>query len=148
MPHAKLLPLLAALPMLAVACRSTPAGEEVPFQRVYSGPLGVSHEAKNAVVRSEEEWRALWSAGGPGMVAPPLSIDWSNRMLIAVALGSRPSGGFAVTIERIALVGSRLSVHARESRPAPDSLQITMVTAPFDCVSVPKSDGRVVFTVE
>jgi hypothetical protein len=129
-------------------CRSNPADGEVAFTRKFSGPIGVADEAKNAVVKSQEEWRALWAAGGPGRVAPPVELDWSKSMLIAVALGSRPSGGFSVVIEKVTREGSRLFVTARETRPAPDSMQTTMVTAPFDCVELPRFEGRVVFTVE
>jgi hypothetical protein len=86
-------------------CRSNPADGEVAFTRKFSGPIGVADEAKNAVVKSQEEWRALWAAGGPGRVAPPVELDWSKSMLIAVALGSRPSGGFSVVIEKVTREG-------------------------------------------
>lgn len=133
---------------LVAGCRTPAQESEVAFERALSGQLGLSLEAKNAVVKSAEEWRALFSANGPDMKAPPVDIDWSKRMLIAVSLGSRPSGGYAVEIDRIVRQGEHWVVHARESRPAAGSLQTTMITAPFDCVSTARYEGKVDFTVE
>ncbi len=141
-------PALSLLAFTFVGCHATPANTEVAFERVLSGQLGLSMEAKNAVVKNVEEWRALFRASGPGIEAPPLNIDWSKSMLIAVSLGSRPSGGYAVAIDSLTLKGSHWIVHARESRPAKDSLQTTMITAPFDCIATARFAGRVDFIVE
>ncbi len=133
---------------LVGACHSPVANSEVAFERVLSGQLGLSQEPKNAVVKSAEEWHALFRASGPGVEPPPIDIDWSRKMLIAVSLGSRPSGGYAVVIDGLTLKDSHWIVHARESRPAKDSLQTTMITAPFDCVATARFDGQVDFVVE
>ena len=133
---------------LVSACQSSSQQDEISFERALSGQVGLSSEAKNAVVRSPEEWRALCSGSAPGIAAPVANIDWSKRMLIAVSLGSRPSGGYAVEIKRVYRQGSHWIVHARETRPGPDSMQTAMITAPFDCVATPRFEGRVVFTVE
>ncbi len=148
-PIMNVVPLLSLFSLSLVgACHSTPEHSEVPFERMLSGQLGLSQEAKNAVVKSAEEWRALFRTSGPGIEPPPLDIDWSKKMLIAVSLGSRPSGGYAVAIDSLSLKDSHWVVHARESRPAKDSLQTTMITAPFDCVATARFDGRVDFIVE
>ena len=142
-------PLLSLFAMSFVgACHSTGSNTDVPFERVLSGQLGLSQEPKNAVVKSAEEWRALFRTSGPGLEPPPVDIDWSKQMLIAVSLGSRPSGGYAVAIDSLSLKDSHWIVHARESRPAKDSLQTAMITAPFDCVATARFDGTVDFIVE
>jgi hypothetical protein len=138
-----------ALALLScAACRSTTPTTEVPFERQMTGQLGLAPEAKNLVARSEEEWRAFCRPNSPGVEDALREFDWSSNMLIAVALGSRPSGGFAVAIHSIEQDGERWIVHAHETRPAPGSLQTQMLTSPFDCVSTRRFDGSVVFTFE
>jgi hypothetical protein len=133
---------------LTGACRSTPESSQIAFEHALRGQLGFSLEAKNAVVKSAEEWRALCNTNSAGLAAPAASIDWSKQMLITVSLGSRPSGGYSVEIDRVTQQGSLWIVHAHESRPAEGSMQTQMITSPFDCVSTPRFEGRIVFSVE
>ncbi len=134
--------------LVATACRSTSEQPEIAFERVMSSQVGFSMQPKNAVIRSDEEWREICKLNSPGMEPPTLKVDWSNSMLIVVGLGERPSGGYGVAIDSVTRQGSHWIVRARETRPAPGSLQATIVTSPFDCVRTPRFDGRVSFTVE
>ena len=152
--------VLTALASLALSggCRSTSVPIEVAFERVQSGQMGfggkggLGLEARNAVVRDLAEWRAFCADDvlGDDESAWSLvkSVDWSRNMVIAVNLGSRPSGGYAVAIDRVMRKGSHWIVHARETRPAPGSLQTAMLTSPFDCVATPRFEGKVEFVVE
>ena len=141
---------LAAALLLAplCACRSGAEVEDVEFTRVRAGQVSPISEAKNTVARSFVEWQAFCGDRDQGMWAIGTGIDWSKQMLIAVAIGSRPSGGYAVEIDRVYRKGSHWEVHARESRPGQGTLQTAMLTAPFDCVVTANYPGKVVFKVE
>ena len=141
--------VLAALSLaLPSACRAPAVETPIAFEREAAGQIGPVLEAKNLVARSAEEWRACCRGGAPALDAALDDFDWSKRMLIAVALGSRPSGGYSVEIVSVVAADSHWVVRARETRPAPGSLQTAMVTSPFDCVSTPRFDGSVVFSFE
>lgn len=131
---------------LAGSCRTTAHRTEIGFERVHADRLCGILEAKNAVARSFAEWQAFWPSEDMWTFA--LDVDWSKHMLIAVALGSRPSAGYSVEIDRVYQQGSHWEVHARETRPGPDLLQAAVVTTPYDCVLAPRFEGRVVFNVE
>jgi hypothetical protein len=145
----QLLPLFILVAVTSLcACRSSSEKEEIPFERVTTGQVSAVLEPKNVVARSPEEWRAFFRPTVIGASAEPQGIAWDRQMLVAVALGSRPSGGYSVEIERIHRKGSHWIVHARETRPAPGSIQTTMITSPIDCVATPRFDGKVVFVLE
>ncbi|HUR28501.1 MAG TPA: protease complex subunit PrcB family protein [Planctomycetota bacterium] len=145
--HASLPSAVLAL-LFCGGCRAPATPAKVAFERQMTGQLGLALEAKNLVARSAEEWRAFCRPNAPGVEDALRDFDWSANMLIAVALGSRPSGGYAVEIESVEQDGARWVVHARETRPTPGSLQTQMVTSPFDCVSTRRFDGNVMFRFE
>lgn len=140
----------AALPvlLLASACHMRSEPVQVDCKHLVSGQLGMRPEAKNAVLRGFVEWQIFCEDQGMWGLVQDKDIDWSKRMLIAVSLGSRPSGGYGVEIDRVESQGSHWVVHARETRPAPGSMQPAMLTTPFDCVSTPRFDGKVDFSIE
>ena len=133
---------------LAAACHAPGVESEIAFERQAAGQIGMVLEAKNMVVKSAEEWRACSHPTAPGSATDLKDFDWSKHMLIAVALGSRPSGGYGIEIDHVVSKGSYWLVHARETRPATGSLQTQMLTSPFDCVSTPRFEGTFVFVIE
>jgi hypothetical protein len=71
--------------------------------------------------------------------APPLPlVDFAQHMLIAVALGTRPSGGFGVKVRSVASRGERLEVAVVESCPAPGAMVTQSLTQPVEVVRVPR----------
>jgi hypothetical protein len=139
-----------ALLLLSVTlgCRATDEQPDVSFERAFGGQVSSILEPKNLVARSPEQWRAAYRPTLLGAELEPRDFDWEKRMLIAVAIGSRPSGGYAVEIQRVQRKGSRWVVFAKETRPEPGSIQTAMITSPFDCIATPRFDGEVMFVVE
>ena len=72
-----------------------------------------------ALIRDEDAWARLWERIHENVTPrPPLpAVDFSRHMLIAVATGTRPSGGFGIAVKSVATRGDRLQVAS--SRPAP-----------------------------
>ncbi|MGV7643070.1 protease complex subunit PrcB family protein, partial [Mycobacterium kansasii] len=68
---------------------------------------GVSRP-EQVVARTEPEWRALWERHAPGRTPP--AVDFSKNMVVAVFLGSRPSGGYQVQITGVRTQGTTLIV--------------------------------------
>jgi len=142
------LPIFLLFLTLSLGCRSTDEQADVSFERAFGGQVSSILEPKNFVARSPEEWRAAYRPVLLGAELEPQDFDWEKRMLIAVAIGSRPSGGYAVEIQRVQRLDSHWVVYAKETRPEPGSIQTTMITSPFDCISTPRFDGEVMFVVE
>ena len=75
----------------------------------------------------------------PGM--PFQVIDWSDTVATFVHLGTRPSTGYAVGIERITSTPTGVTVEALETTPGPLSAVGRMVMAPYQVVTMPRFDG-------
>ncbi|MCW2938004.1 MAG: hypothetical protein JWN00_989 [Actinomycetia bacterium] len=94
----------------------------------------------------EQLWAAMWAHYLPGPDLPV--VDWIDPMIVAVGIGMRPSGSYTVEIERLTCLGGVLTVHARETRPAPDE-QITDDEAhPVHAVMAKRHDGEVRLVLE
>jgi hypothetical protein len=95
------------------------------------------------VARTAAEWQTLWQRHAPGRPAP--AVDLAKNMVIAVFLGSRPSGGYGVEITGIRTDGTTLVVQYAERRPAAGQVAAQVMTAPAHIVSVPRQTGSVRF---
>jgi hypothetical protein len=115
----------------------------VAFTTVASGSHSGLDEPRQAVVRVDEEWHALWKLHSPGQPAP--SVDFQKEMVVGVFLGSRPTAGYVVHIVRITEEKGELRIEYRERRPAPGAIVAQVITMPFHLVRLPRRPGAVRF---
>ena len=99
--------------------------------------------SEQLVARTAAEWQTVWQRHAPGRPAP--AVDLAKNMIVAVFLGSRPSGGFGVEITGIRTDGKVMVVQWAERRPAPGQVAAQVMTAPSHIVSVPRHAGEVRF---
>jgi hypothetical protein len=109
---------------------------------VAQGAASLIDEPREVVVRSTEEWRALWKQHSP-QDAP--RVDFNGAIVVGVFLGSRPTAGYRVQIEAVRLEGAKAVVEYRERRPDPGDIVAQILTAPFDLVRVTGTPADVEF---
>jgi hypothetical protein len=98
---------------------------------------------RQLVARTAAEWAALWrDHGGTG---PPPSVDLSTRTVVAVFLGSRPSGGYSVQIVGTRQQGATTIVEWQEARPDPRDITAQVMTSPAHIASIPRVTGEIRF---
>lgn len=130
--------------LLAVIMMSMAPSSSAEFTTVARGTLSGVERAREVVVRTDQEWRALWAEHAPEQPVP--RVDFKTRTVVAVFAGSRTSAGYDVEITAIDRQAGPVTVRYRESRPGPDRMVAQIITAPFHIVSVPRFDGPVTFT--
>jgi hypothetical protein len=59
-------------------------------------------------------------------------------MLVVLASGTRPSGGFAIRVQGVATRGARLEISVLETCPAPGAMVTMELTQPVQVVRVPR----------
>jgi hypothetical protein len=134
----------AALVVGLVACaagvqsRSPGGSEPARFETVYGSATSGLHERRREVVRDEAAWEKLWTEihehASPAPERPP--VDFARRMLIVLATGSRPSGGYAIAARSVTRQGETLQVAVHESCPARGAMVSMGLTQPVAVVAV------------
>jgi hypothetical protein len=134
---------VAALVCCAMASAAMGQVSSAELVTVAQGPMSNIEEARQAVVRTAAEWQALWKEHDAQRAAPP--VDFTQSIVVAVFLGTRPTAGFSVEITAMNTEGSRVVVEYRERRPPRDALAAQVLTAPFHIVRLARTTGSVEF---
>ena len=113
------------------------------MESIAQGRTSNIEETRQAIVRTEAEWEALWKLHAAPQSPPP--VDFATSMVAAVFLGTRPTGGYSVAITGTRRDGDTLVVEFAERRPAPDAILTQALTSPFHIVKLPRHEGAVVF---
>lgn len=129
---------------LIAACAAAGPSDGSAAEHSFEAILATTHsgvaERRREVVRDEASWARLWSEIHAGFTpAPPLpAVDFSRHMLIAVALGTRPSGGFGIEVRSVATRGESLEIAVAESCPAAGAMVTLSLTQPVEVVRAPR----------
>jgi len=123
------------------------AGRPVSFRQLASGSRSGIVVPQELVVRSAEEWQRLWLAheAGASPARPLPGVDFSDSVCIAIFAGERPTGGYAVKVERVVEAGGGLEVVYRVTGPAPGDIVSQALTSPFQVISVASRQAPVRF---
>jgi hypothetical protein len=109
---------------------------------VAQGAGSLIEEPREVVVRSTQEWQALWKEHSP-QDAP--RVDFNGAIVVGVFLGTRPTAGYRVQIEAVRLDGAKAVVEYRERAPGRGDIVAQILTAPFDLVRVVGRPANVEF---
>lgn len=153
---ALLLITLSADSILQTGQEKTHQGTAVPITQVgskRSGPrtsfasYSAIGEPLQVLVRDVEAWRKMWEQIHRTVSPlPPLpDIDFSREMVVVVALGARPTGGYGIIVDRAYERDDRLEIVVRKQTPGKTCFNTQAVTQPVDIVRLPKTERSVVF---
>ena len=134
--------MAAAVILLAVSLAGS-ALAPVSFTTISQSELSGVEEARQVVLRTPEEWKALWKEHAPGQPMP--AVDFTKSMVIGVFLGLRNTAGYRVTITGIERDGANVVVTHREERPAARDTLAQVITFPHHLVRVERIAGEVKF---
>jgi len=62
-------------------------------------------------------------------------IKWEAEFVIAVFLGTAPSAGYTVRVQKVVRRGSSIEVTVKERRPAADDLSAQLLTSPYTMIA-------------
>ena len=142
---------LAAAVLVAACAAAGPSQAQNTVEHPFETIVAASHsglaERRRELIRDETSWASLWAQVHTGFApVPPLpAVDFAQHMLIAVALGTRPSGGFAVEVRGVTSRGERLEVTVVESCPARGAMVSLSLTQPVAVVRVARLEQTLTF---
>lgn len=121
----------------------------VPHQVIDEAHTLVSaiSEPRRDVIRDAAAWARFWDEfqGNVIPTSPPPAVDFTQRMVLVAATGTRPTGGYAISIEGVYAGNGVVVARALERAPHTDCIVTTALTAPATAVSVPRVEGEVRF---
>jgi len=115
-------------------------------QGTWAGEISLATRPTFIVARTAAEWQALWDLVGqpvPGALPEDL-------MAMAVFIGTRTTGGYAVHVTDVRLerrpgIRDRVLVEYREVEPGRDARTAQILTSPYAIVLVPRTSSNVRF---
>lgn len=129
----------------SVPADSTPvAFREIPGARTQAS----GHTDSNRlVIRDAAEWGRFWGAIVSHISPPPPvpPIDFQREMVLAAAMGERPSGGYLISIDAVYLSGGTVYAVVKSEVPGPTCGAASVMTAPVAAVAVERVNGEVRF---
>lgn len=126
------------LMMVLVIGLSMLQAPSVPIRTLDKGPQSQIDERQEAVVRTADEWAALWTRHAGTRPRP--AVDFAREMVVALFVGSRPTAGFDVEIVGARDEGGTLIVQYREKPPRAGAVTAQVLTAPYHLVAVPRHE--------
>ncbi len=136
-------------PATGTAADVPPNAQVVAFDVVGEATTPVSgiRDARRLVVTDAATWQALWKEfqGNVVPLPPAPEIDFGARMAIVATLGTRPDGGYSVSIPEVAREGDVLYVVVEEGIAGIECVTTDQVTTPAVAVTVPSGAGEVRF---
>jgi hypothetical protein len=90
-------------------------------------------EARRMVIQEANTWAEFWSELGVG---DRPAVDFTRDIVIAVAAGERPSGGYEIAVNQVTQTNGELRVEVRETTPGPNCRSSSSLTRPVDVVVV------------
>lgn len=99
------------------------------------------------VIKDKSSWDIFWSElhGNQSETLPTLQVDFTEKMVIGVGLGTRNTGGYEVQIQDVTVDNEKILVDYVEIQPGDDCLTTQALTQPYQLVVVDKSDLPVEF---
>lgn len=117
----------------------------ISWSTVEEGAYGKYKNSQDAylVVRDSVAWSFLyaWTTAN----APAPTVDFSNDLVAAALLGTRPSSGYKISFTGVEWNGMSALAQLKETKPAPGSITLTVLTGPYAFARLTKVEGQVYF---
>jgi hypothetical protein len=115
-----------------------------PYSFAYVSGLNTP---ERIVVRDAASWQTLWARiNAPLLPVPPVpAADFSQEMLVVVALGARSSGGYTILVDGASVAEDGSTSVAVRSISPKNCVTTAAFTQPVDIARMPRREGNVSF---
>jgi len=101
-------------------------------------------EPRRQLVETQAAWEAVWAESSANVLPQPPtpSVDLSEHVLVVLAMGGRPTGGYSISAEALSRRDADLWLTVVERSPGPGCMVTQATTAPLTVVLVPRTGGQ------
>ncbi len=121
--------------------------KNVPFEELQSGGFSGIMNKKQVVIKNQSDYETLMNEVYYNQDKMPVipEVDFTKNYLVAVAVGARNTGGYAIQITGITESSSGMTVSVTETSPGKNCVVTESITYPYQIVKIPKTDKEVKF---
>jgi PrcB C-terminal len=112
---------------------SAPQGEAAGIRKLGTFTQSGIETPQRLVIHDDSAYAALWAKLGGGEMP---AVDFQNEIVVAAAAGSKPSGGYAITMGRAIRQQDSLLVEVVLNVPSPDCRTTQALTQPAQVVAI------------
>jgi protease stability complex PrcB-like protein len=100
------------------------------------------------VIRDDSGWQQAWTEIWRGQTPVPAlpAIDFDRDMVIVVALGEKPTGGYSIFIDSVTETTTGLTVQLRTVSPGATCAVTLAVSQPVDVARVSQRAGPITYS--
>lgn len=137
-----------ASPVLAQTAAPAPApapgaNRTLPLTTIVQSGIGGPQNAAQLVIQTSADYANFFGGNPPASPA----VDFSAEDVLAVAMGTEPTGGYSISITAVELAPSgAATVHVQSTTPGPNKIVNQMVTTPFHVVKLAKAARSYAFS--
>lgn len=147
--------LLIALIIPIIGCGKKQAAVDVTMEKninfttIEQGAYCGLTEEKNYTITTNDEWQTFWQKLKANQLAAPNAptVDFSQEMVIASAMGEQSTGGYKIEIDKI-METDKISVYLKKTTPNPQSFTSQALTQPYVIVKIPLTNKSFNFITE
>lgn len=139
--------MVAVVVLSAILVTLLPKPFELNFETVSQGTGYPRYENHlYLIMENSEHWRDTWTSMVQDSFPPP-EIDFSTYTVVALFLGERPTGGFAISVEKVIDVGDKIVIKVRELYPG--RIYVTeALTWPHHIIKIERPQKPITFELE
>lgn len=129
------------------ATRLEDPGHKLVWRTLSRGLTSGLTEPTRRVIRDDVTFYKLWALHAAEVARPalPPSVDFTKEMVVVVALGQHPTGGYFVEVVDVELRGRTLDIRIGERTPRLGVYQMQQPTQPYQIIALPSLNARVRF---
>jgi len=134
---------------MLVSCTSTKSSKQqiknINFKELANETHGGFHTSKFLVIKEKQGTLDVYNQVNkirkPSFDIP--KIDYKKQYLLALFMGEKSTGGYAISVEYIQESPNKITVFIKEQ--IPEGMTTMAITSPFCFVLMDKSDKEIVF---
>jgi NDP-sugar pyrophosphorylase family protein len=121
--------------------------ETIPFHILVQDTYGGYTDSKFMVIETEkslaEVFNLLNKSRSPKFEIP--AINFKKETVIALFLGEKTSGGYAITVEQVLDKNNKVSIFYKVTSPKLGDMVASVMTQPFSIIKIRKTAKEIVF---
>ena len=121
--------------------------QHVEFQTIAKGTNSGHRSSAYYVIESDSVWTTVWNQHSRNTLPqpPPPEIDFSDSTVIAVFMGTYPSGGYSIEVKALIETSQSVTVKVEKTYPGMGCGTVAVFTQPCHIVKTEKIYKEIVF---